>query len=63
MLEGLFTRFMNDDCENSPHVFVEFFDEGKWNLSYMPVEHAFLAQLVMGDKFHYLDDSMIKFEE
>ena len=55
ILKKLITKYLFMDCEDSPKVFVECFDGGMWRMAYMPVEHAFIAQLVLGENFHYLD--------
>lgn len=54
ILEKLIMKYLFMDCEDSPKVFVECFDGGMWRMAYMPIEHAFIAQLMLGDKFRYL---------
>lgn len=54
-LKELIAKYLFMDCEDSPKVFVECFDGKMWRMAYMPVEHAFIAQLIMGEDFHYLD--------
>lgn len=45
--------------------YYEWLDEQdmKWHLGCMPADKALAAQLLLGDRFHYLDSSMIDFEE
>ena len=46
-------------------VYYEYKDpaDGKWYLGCMPAMQALICQLAMGEDFHYVDESMIIFEE
>lgn len=47
-------------------VYCEIYDlfEGKWVLCMMPPDQAFKYQLMLGGEFfHYVDESMIDFQE
>ena len=46
-------------------VYYEYKDpaDGEWYLGYMPAAQALICQLVMGEDFHYVDESMIISEE
>lgn len=39
--------------------YCEYFD-GEWHLAYMPARVALVCQLALGNKFRYLDESMIE---
>lgn len=41
------------------YVYCEYFD-GEWHLTHMPAEVALMCQLTLGNKFRYLDESMIE---
>lgn len=41
------------------YVYCEYFD-GEWHLAHMTANVALACQLALGDKFHYLDESMIE---
>lgn len=45
-------------------VYYEYRDpaDGEWHLGCMPAAQALICQLIMGEDFHYVDESAIIFE-